>query len=93
VRSAVGVVENHCTGLEARFNGEAAHAAAGLSREQADEIVKQAVAEYAPVIAGKPVGLPFAEGYDPVTLRPRPEWLAVYDRVKERVAGWGLPLC
>jgi methylamine---corrinoid protein Co-methyltransferase len=92
VRSAVGVVENHCTGLEARFNGEAAHAAAGLSREQADEIVKQAVAEYAPAIAAKPAGIAFADAYDPVTLRPRPEWLAVYDRVKERVAGWGLPL-
>jgi methylamine--corrinoid protein Co-methyltransferase len=92
VRSAVGVAENHCTGLEARFNGEVAHAAAGLSREQADEIAKRAVVEYELVIAAGPVGLPFAELYDPVALRPTPEWLAVYDRAKERVAGWGLPL-
>lgn len=92
VRSAVGVVENHCTGLETRFNGEVARAAAGLSREQADEIVKQAVARYEPVLAAKPVGVSFDEAYDPVTVRPKPHWQAIYERVKEEAAGWGLPL-
>jgi methylamine--corrinoid protein Co-methyltransferase len=92
VRSAVGVAENHCTGLEARFNGEVAHAAAGIPREQADEIVRQAVAQYEPDLAGRPSGVSFAVAYDPVTLRPRPDWQATYDRVKEQVAGWGLPL-
>lgn len=92
VRSAVGVVENHCTGLEARFNGEVAHAAAGMSREQVDGIVKQAVAKYQPVLGTKPVGMPFSQAYDPLTVRPNVEWQAIYDRVKEEVAGWGLPL-
>ncbi len=92
VRSAVGVVENHCTGLEARFNGEVAHAAAGLSREQAEQIVQQAVAKYAPVLDQKPVGISFPEAYDLLTLRPKSHWQAIYERVKEEVAGWGLPL-
>jgi methylamine--corrinoid protein Co-methyltransferase len=92
VRSAVGVVENHCTGLEARFNGEIAHAAAGLSRAAADEIVKKALAKYEPVMDKKPTGRPFAETYDPVTLRPAAAWQDTYDQVKDEIAGWGLPL-
>ena len=91
-RSAVGVGENHCTGLEARFNGEVARAAAGIDHEQADEIVRRAVARYEPDLTGRPVGLSFAEAYDQMTLRPRTEWQATYDRVKEQVASWGLPL-
>ena len=92
VRSGVGVVTNHCTGLEARFNGEVAHAAAGMSRAQADEIVRQAVAQYEPLLGTKPVGVPFDQAYDPVRVQPRPEWQAMYEKVKEQVAAWGLPL-
>ena len=92
VRSAVGVVENHCTGLETRFNGEVAHAAAGMSRSDADEIVKQAVAAYLPQLEAKPVGLPFDQAYNPTTVLPRQSWLDVYDKVKHQVSRWGLPL-
>ena len=91
VRSAVGVEENHCTGLETRFNGEVAHAAAGLSREQADEIVMKAVAKYEPVMDKKPIGVPFTEAYDPVSLTPNARWMDIYQRVKDEVFEWGLP--
>ena len=92
VRSAVGVVENHCTGLETRFNGEVAHAAAGLSRADADEIVQKAVAKYESVMDKKPTGIPFSEAYDLATLRPNDEWQSIYDQVKDEVSGWGLPI-
>jgi methylamine--corrinoid protein Co-methyltransferase len=92
VRSAVGVVENHCTGLETRFNGEVAQAAAGMSRSDADEIVKQAVAAYLPSFESKPVGLPFVKVYDPNTIQPNEAWLGVYEKVKEQVSSWGMPL-
>jgi len=91
-RSAVGVVPNHCTGLEARFNGEVGYTAAGMTRVEAEEIVQKAVAAYEPVMATKPVGQTFQEVYDPVTIKPKEEWLEVYDRVKEEAIGWGLPL-
>jgi methylamine--corrinoid protein Co-methyltransferase len=91
-RSATGVHLNHCTGLESRFMGEVGHAAAGMSREQAEGIVQKAVAEYEPHLGEKPFGQPFDELYDLTTLRPNPEWLAIYDKVKEQAAGWGLPL-
>ena len=89
-RSATGVHLNHCSGLESRLMGEVGHAAAGVSREQAEGIVQKAVAKYEPELTGKPFGKPFPELYDVTTLRPKPEWLAMYDRVKLEVAGWGL---
>jgi methylamine--corrinoid protein Co-methyltransferase len=92
VRSAVGVVENHCTGLEARFNGEVAHAAAGISRAEADEIVKKAITLYEPRLREKPMGVPFTEAYGLDTLQPNERWQEVYDRVKNEVRDWGLPL-
>ena len=92
VRSAVGVVENHVSGLEERFNAEASIAAAGMSREQADEIVKKAMAEYEPHMGAKPVGQPFWEVYDVLTLEPTAEWLGTYEKVKEQAIAWGLPM-
>ncbi len=92
VRSAVGVEPNHCSGLEARFNGEVAQAAAGLERGVAEEIVQRAIAQYEPVLGAKPVGLPFDQVYDPIRLQPTAEWQAMYERVKEQVFKWGLPL-
>ena len=92
VRSAVGVVENHCSGLETRFNGEVAHATAGLSRQQADQIVRLAIAKYLPQLETKPIGLPFEKVYDLETVQPKKEWTDVYDKVKEQVSDWGLPL-
>jgi len=92
VRSGVGVVENHCTGLETRFNGQVAHAAAGLSREQADEIVQKAIAKYKPVMDQKPVGIPFSEAYDLDNMQPIAEWNQLYEWVKDEIIGWGLPM-
>ena len=91
VRSGVGVVENHCTGLETRFNGLVAHAAAGLSREQADEIVHKAISKYQPVMDLKPVGLPFSEAYDLESMRPTAEWIQIFELVKDEILEWGLP--
>lgn len=92
VRSAVGVVENHCSGLETRFNGEVAHAAAGLTRAQADQMVKLAIASYLPHLDAKPMGLPFEEVYDLETVRPKAIWTDVYEQVREQLFHWGLPL-
>jgi methylamine--corrinoid protein Co-methyltransferase len=92
VRSAVGVVENHCSGLETRFNGQVAHAGAGLSRQQADQVVKLAIAKYLPQLESKPIGLPFEKVYDLETVLPTKEWTDVYEKVKEQVLHWGLPL-
>ena len=92
VRSAVGVVENHCTGLEARFNGEVALAAAGMSREQAEPIVQLALSNYMHRLEPKPIGLSFEKLYDLDTIQPTTEWINIYEKVKDQVALWCLPL-
>lgn len=90
VRSAKGIYENHCTGLEARFNGEVGHAATHLNRAEADEIVRKAVAAYENILTNPPKGKPFQKAYDPVKVRPTDEWQTIYERVKEEAASWGL---
>jgi hypothetical protein len=86
------VETNHVSGLETRFNGEVARAAARRILGDADEIVRRAVEKYESVLDHKPIGSPFVGVYDPDTIRPRPAWQATYERVKEEVCGWGLPL-
>jgi methylamine--corrinoid protein Co-methyltransferase len=89
-RSACGTVQDHVSGLEARFNGKVAQTAARLSREQADEIVQRALEYYERLQDKKPVGQPFQEVYDLKTLQPTREWRATYDEVLNEVSTWGL---
>ena len=91
-RSATGVVDGHFTGLEARFNGEALHAAAMISREKADEIAKKAYSMYESDLDQKPYGKPFWELYDVASVTPKQEWLDIYEEVKEEAISWGLPM-
>ena len=91
-RSATGAVAGHFSGLEARFSGEVMHAAAQLNREQSEEIVQRAYANYADQLDQQPYGQPFQEVYDLKSLQPTKEWLAIYDDVKNQASDWGLPL-
>jgi methylamine---corrinoid protein Co-methyltransferase len=90
-RSAAGSRSGHATGLEARFFGEIGHATAGMSRADGNEIVKQLLPKYIDGMDTKPYGKPFNEAYDLHTIRPTDEWLGIYDRIREELAGMGLP--
>jgi methylamine--corrinoid protein Co-methyltransferase len=92
VRSAVGVELNHCSGLEGQFNAECANAALGMSREKANELIKEFQKEYVPLLGTLPIGKPFTEVYDLVTLKPTEEWQSMYDKVKNRLISMGVPL-
>ncbi len=89
-RSGAGIHPGHVTGLEARWMAEVAQAAAGLFRRDADSLVRQLVNRYQPDLDQRPVGRPFQELYDPVTLKPTPEWLGIYEEVKEELIEMGL---
>jgi hypothetical protein len=91
-RSATGVIPGHCSGLEARFNGEVLEAAAQLNRQQGEQIVQRALEKYQDELKKKPYGQPFWEVYDVQTVQPTPAWLRTYEEVKNEVIGWGLPL-
>ncbi len=82
------VLSQHHVGLVAE---QRARAAAGLNRDQADGIVRKAVEKYQSFLGTQPIGVPFAEAYDPISVQPRADWLATYHKLKEEAHGWGLP--
>lgn len=91
-RSAAGVEPGHVSGLEARFTAEVAHAAAGMSRQDADALVRQLVALYEDDLDKRPIGKHFLDVYDPVRVQPKSEWLAIYEEVKQELRDMGLSL-
>jgi|TARA_B100001964_G_scaffold245814_1_gene336776 methylamine--corrinoid protein Co-methyltransferase len=90
--TATGTNSCHCSGLESRFSAEVAHAAAGMSREQADDIVKKLLAIYEDDLEKGPIGQPFQEVYSMKTLQPTPEWLGIYEDVKNELVEMGVAL-
>jgi hypothetical protein len=91
-RSAAGIHPAHVSGLEARWTAEVAHAAAGISRGEADALVRPLVERYKPDLEQRPIGQPFQEVYDPVTLKPRPAWQELYEAVKAELGEMGLTI-
>jgi len=91
-RSAAGIAPGHVSGLEARFMAEVAHAARGMSRVDADEIVRQLVARYEDALDQRPVGKRFDEVYDVARVQPAEEWLGVYEGVVGQLRELGLAL-
>ncbi|MDJ0924928.1 MAG: monomethylamine:corrinoid methyltransferase [Acidimicrobiia bacterium] len=91
-RSAGGRLTDYLTPLEHQFAGEVFKAAAGMSRAQGNEIVKQFIPKYQDQLVTRPDGQPFQELYDIDTLTPIPEWQAMYDKVKQEAIDAGMPL-
>jgi len=87
---AKGTSLDRFTPLEPRFATEVAHAAAGLSRVQANEIVKTLVAKYKDSLVNPPKGKTFQECYDWDSIQPCQEYVELYGRIKDELAGYGL---
>jgi methylamine--corrinoid protein Co-methyltransferase len=88
IQSAAGRVVGHVTGLEARFLAQVAQACEGLTRKEADRLVKKLVPLYAEkqklgeALAGKH----FKDAYNVDTVQPTPEWQGIYDEVCKEVS-------
>ena len=80
------------TGMEARIGAEAGHLGARqkISREQADDIVKQILAQYEDQIDDAPLGKRFTECYDLETLQPTREYCDLYEKCKAILTGFGM---
>lgn len=84
------------TGMEARVMGESAIGATKLSPKKANEVLANILAlyeksykEYA-IMGGK--GNRFQDCYNPVTIRPNPEYLTIYEKAMNTLERCGLPL-
>ena len=93
VHSAMGNNASHVSGLESRFLAQAAKAAAGLSRSEANKIVTRIVDKYKDNQANRPIGKPFDEVYDLESISPTSEWQSMYEDVcSELEKEFGLPV-
>ncbi|MDR0362924.1 MAG: monomethylamine:corrinoid methyltransferase [Planctomycetota bacterium] len=86
----------HGTGLEVRLMGEVSRTATrvGLTRKEANGLILRLLQKYEHVLGapeGNP-GQPFDKCYDLATLRPVPEWEAMYTEVKSELRAMGLAL-
>lgn len=90
--SARNKYPERCTGMEGRICAEAGHAASrmGMTRRQANDLVKKILSKYENRIKDAPIGKKFSECYDLERVEPTKEYLDLYARVKEIVSSWGL---
>jgi len=86
----VGNTCNYGTPLESRWMGEICKAAVGVSRKQADQIVRYLLGQYENRIKDAPSGDTFENLYDQRTLQPIPEYEAIYNEVKTELHQLGM---
>ncbi|UQZ88522.1 hypothetical protein C4J81_04600 [Deltaproteobacteria bacterium Smac51] len=84
------------TGLEVRLMGEVSRAATkmGLTRKDANKMIQALLGKYEHIFTtpgGNP-GQSFDKCYDLTTVRPKPEWQAMYDEVRAEIKGLGLDI-
>ncbi len=88
---------DHACGLGARFAAEVGRAVgkARLTRKQANDMMLNIFPKYMPGIEARDIHLKggdFREVYDLKTVKPKEEYLAIYEKVKEELRGMGLPI-
>jgi methylamine---corrinoid protein Co-methyltransferase len=83
---------NQGTGMEPRWEGEAARASAGLSRSDVNELIDFILKKYENNVAfgQAPDGFSFDELYDTEEVRVKPQYLDLYAKVKQELEGKGL---
>ena len=90
VGATCGTKTDHTSGLEARFQAQVAHAATGLTRLQANELVLECLAHYEHTLSNPAPGKPFSELYNTDSLELGQEWLDIYHQVCQELTHMGL---
>ena len=91
-RKSVLVKPNQGTGMEPRWEGETARAAASLKREDANELIHFILSKYENNVTPDkaPPGYSFDELYDQETVKVKSEYFDLYSRVKRELEDKGL---
>jgi methylamine--corrinoid protein Co-methyltransferase len=84
----------HGTGVEARVMGETGRFASrsGVTREAANKMLRTLLNKYEYVFEKGNPGLPFEEAYDLASVTPKPEWIAMYEEVRQDLKSIGIIL-
>jgi methylamine--corrinoid protein Co-methyltransferase len=88
----VGAAKNidHLSPVEPRWASEVAHGTVGLSRVEANEIVKTILPKYEDKLLDPPKGTPFQESHDWGSIEPCQEYHDLYGRIKDELKGYGV---
>jgi methylamine--corrinoid protein Co-methyltransferase len=84
--SARGTALDYTSPVEPLLASEVAHAVVGMSRREADGIVKALLEKYESQLREPPVGQKYQECCDPVTGKPKPEFLELYLEIRREMA-------
>ena len=82
-------VADHFTPIEPRLASEVAHGVVGMTRSQGNEIVKRLLAKYEKDIPQAPKGEKYEECWDIQSKQPKPEYLELYQKIKQELTGYG----
>jgi methylamine--corrinoid protein Co-methyltransferase len=91
-RAAGGKLTDYLSPLECRFCAEVAHAASGWELSKVNEMAKAFLPKYESAIKDPDVGKPVTEVWDLEKFQPKPEWEAMYRKVKKEAIDFGFPL-
>jgi len=86
----VGNVPNYGTPLESRWMGEVCKGAVGMSRAEAESLIKYLLGKYEDKLKDAPPGETFEKLYDQGKLEPIPSYLELYEEVKVELRDRGL---
>ena len=91
-RSGGGRYTDDLTPLECKFCAEVYKRSAGMTRKQANDIVKVLMPKYEDKLKSPDKGKSCHECYDLKALKPTQEWLDIYLKVKKELIALGIPL-
>lgn len=91
-RSAGGRYTDYISPVEAWWCAQVFKSAAGMTRAQANELVKQVVPKYQAELAHPPKGVPCYECFDFGRLEPTPEYRAFYKAMEREAIELGVPM-
>lgn len=77
--------------MEARMMGEVSRAVTGMTRTQANDIVKYCLEQYEPTLGNPPKGKKYQDLYDLSKMQPKDEWLEKFESVKADLQAHGVP--
>jgi len=87
---ARAVLNDHVTPMEMRGAVELAEGCVGMTRVEANELVKELLPRYEDKIDDAPSGKKYQECYDLESAKPRPEYADLYGEVKEELRAMGV---
>jgi len=82
----------HSSGMEPRIHAEVGHvtARAGITRKDASKIVDKLLSLYEKDVSHAPIGKSFKECYDYDSVKPKDEYLKLWDTSKKKLKDLGL---